>query len=310
MMKLTRILGAIIIGIMLCLPPAADKVCATSYEVRLNYVPYVFQEETNWCWAACSKMILDYHSIHRCYLDQNINEYEDIDLHRIAGHGTRGHNMGNLLTGSDYYLSVSRLRIQTILSFFGLRRQEGWTSSIATTEQSSALTFSQAVTEINAGRPFITRWGWNTGGGHFIVFWGYFCNDDQGYPSYPTGYIHDPWTGTSFVDFDWIAAGWHDPPYANLYHTWTHTLRLNSSPYLSVAGQNTSGSADQVLYPASPIQDPYYYGTSKPTRCHGGSWEVDFDGSSEWNHSCQGTWQCYDGEQWNDQYDNDGHCFY
>src|SRR5436853_299052 len=68
---------------------------------------------------------------------------------------------------------------------------------------------TQIQTEINAGHPFLFRWGWTSGGGHFLVGYGlsgntlYYMNPLPGY-------------GYQISDYNWVVDD-------SGSHTWTHT---------------------------------------------------------------------------------------
>jgi len=67
--------------------------------------------------------------------------------------------------------------------------------------------------QIDSGRPFVIRWGWYTGGGHFLV--GHGIEDS-------TVYYMDPWPGEgySIAYYSWVVD--------NGIHAWTHSLQLTT----------------------------------------------------------------------------------
>jgi hypothetical protein len=79
----------------------------------------------------------------------------------------------------------------------------------------SSLLIPQIQGELGAGRPFIFRWGWWSGGGHFLVGHGLTGN---------SMYYMDPWfgEGAKIADYDWVVYGSN--------HTWTHTNILTTNP--------------------------------------------------------------------------------
>jgi len=87
--------------------------------------------------------------------------------------------------------------------------------SINSSSSSSELTFAQSQNEIDAGRPFIFRWGWTSGGGHFLVGRGYDT------PSNSLYYVN-PADGYHIATYDWIVD--------NSSSDWTHTLSMTSTP--------------------------------------------------------------------------------
>jgi hypothetical protein len=80
----------------------------------------------------------------------------------------------------------------------------------------SPLEISQIIDEIAGNRPFIIRWLWTSGGGHFIVGHG-IINQSL--------YYMNPWYGEGFKigDYDWVVSD-------GSAHTWTHTGILTTSP--------------------------------------------------------------------------------
>jgi ABC-type bacteriocin/lantibiotic exporter with double-glycine peptidase domain len=162
----------------------------TAWAAVLN-VPQKYQEQTNWCWSACSQAILEYYGTKRTQT-------------QIAQYGTDGANEWNWLYGSSS--SPTRNGINLILNHF---------AGLATTPYASTLSQLRVATEIKAHRPFVIRWGWDSGGGHFVVGKGI----DGDYL-----YLMDPWYGPTINTYSWVCQG--------STHTWTHTLTLNTSPPL------------------------------------------------------------------------------
>jgi len=93
--------------------------------------------------------------------------------------------------------------------------------TLSTTAASSSLTQDAAQAAINAGKPFVVRWGWDSGGGHFVVARG-MTPSTANPPASPTMYIMDPWYGPTVNTYAWVQQG--------SSHTWTHTLSVNTSP--------------------------------------------------------------------------------
>ena len=147
-------------------------------------VPQKYQEQDQWCWAATSQAILEYYG---AVLSQTT----------IAQYGTGGVNTWNYLYGSD----STHTGIDMILSHF---------AGLATTVYSTSISLSSLAGEISAARPTVVRWGWDSGGGHFVVVRGIDSS---------TVYLMDPWYGPTVNSYDWVCHG--------SSHTWTDTLKLN-----------------------------------------------------------------------------------
>jgi len=160
-------------------------ICAlnTVYATVLN-VPEKFQEENQWCWAGVSQAILEYYNV---ITSQTA----------IAQYGTEGANIWNWLYGSSS--SPTRRGINMILENWGVANTYGY----------YILSKIEVQNEIDALQPFVIRWGWDSGGGHFVVGRGIETNDV---------YIMDPWPGNGYSinDYNWVVSGGG--------HTWTHTL--------------------------------------------------------------------------------------
>ena len=152
-------------------------------------VPQYNQEKDQWCWNASSQMVLAFKG----------HSYSQT---AIASWAVGGQNIPNYLYGST---DSSMHGCDEILSHFG---------SISSTGSASAMSLSNLEAEMNASRPVLVRWGWASGGGHILVVRG---------TSGSSVYINDPWpdNGQSVNTYSWLCSAEG--------HTWTHTLKLNSS---------------------------------------------------------------------------------
>lgn len=88
-----------------------------------------------------------------------------------------------------------------------------------------------AISELDAGRPFVMRFGWTSGGGHFLNGRGISGNNL---------YYMDPWPGNGYTisSYDWVVSASD--------HSWTHTLQITtdySKPIVTIAA--TDGSASE-----------------------------------------------------------------
>lgn len=159
--------------------------------------PEIFQEQTQWCWAGCSQSTL-------AYYNTNVSQSEIADWARIQNNWGEDNcftnpggpicNQPNLMWGSDG-------SFQAILENWGVESEA----------RSFALSQQTISAEISAGRLFEIRWGWDSGGGHFLVGRG--IDGDN-------VYIMDPWPGNGYTigTYDWVVSGGT--------HTWTHSLQL------------------------------------------------------------------------------------
>jgi len=165
-------------------------------------VPEVIQEQNQWCWAATSKAVLDYYgtSLNQCtianYARQNAtwHNFGDDDCCVVPGGLCNYWNYNWGYDGS----------IQDILDHWGVENYGRGTLSMA-----------DATAEIDDRRPYIIRWGWDGGGGHFVVGHGADGED-----------VHymNPWLGEGLKigTYDWVVRGGT--------HTWTHTNVMTTTP--------------------------------------------------------------------------------
>jgi hypothetical protein len=179
---------------------------ANIYSQVIN-VPSVIQEQTQWCWAASSACVLDFYGdiTAQCTIAEytrevstscNSNNYGTTNC---CSNATLGCNQWNYNWGCPG-------SIQDILTHFGF---------IETNSISDSLSLPAIQTEITAGRPFIFRWGWSTGGGHFLVGYGISGNNM---------YYMDPLVGEGYEinNYHWVTSGTNSEG----THTWTHTQTI------------------------------------------------------------------------------------
>lgn len=121
-----------------------------SYTVN---VPVVRQEQSNWCWDADSKCVLQYYgtTVNQC----------DIATYAFGGNccsspSSSTCNQPNVFQGSKGIMGV--------LDKYG---------KIASKRIQSTIPMSQILSELQASRPFILGIMWNGGGGHVVVGCGY-----------------------------------------------------------------------------------------------------------------------------------------
>jgi ABC-type bacteriocin/lantibiotic exporter with double-glycine peptidase domain len=160
---------------------------------RVLNVPQKYQEQSNWCWAASSQAILEYYKTKKTQTE-------------IAQYGTEGLNTWNWLSGSSPHTSTDPLRngIDLILQHF---------AKLATDQRYTFLSQAQVQSEIDARRPFVIYWQWDSGGGHFVVAKGIDGNLVT---------LMNPAAGTTLNAYDWVRRG--------SSHTWTDSLTLKTSP--------------------------------------------------------------------------------
>jgi hypothetical protein len=185
-------------------------------------VPEIIQEQNQWCWAASTKCVLDYFNTpeQQCAIADYTrtvapwHSYGTVDCCLDPSQGCNYWNYNWGYAGS----------MQDILNNF---------AGIQTNNYGSVLSPSQITTELSAGRPFIFRWGWYSGGGHFLVGHGY-NGTDLYYMNPLPGY------GYEIATYNWVVDDGSS-------HTWTHSQTL----VVPATGVSTLNNKDEslVLYP-------------------------------------------------------------
>jgi hypothetical protein len=160
-------------------------------------VPQVIQEQSQWCWVGVSKCVLDFFGYPK----------QQCEIAEYARSVITWYNFGttnccsNPNAGCNYWnYNWGRMgSIEDILKYFG---------GIVTQNLGRTLTLEEIKAQIDLGQPFIFRWGWKSGGGHFLVGHGL---------SGSTIYYMDPWynSGHRIADYQWVVE--------NTDHNWTHT---------------------------------------------------------------------------------------
>jgi hypothetical protein len=165
-------------------------------------VPVVTQEHSQWCWSASSKAVLNYYSKtpSQC---QIVNWA--FGLNYACGNTTFAWNSNANQPNSMYGTNGS---VQNILTAWG----------VPNGAYSTASSWNTVVSDINANRPFVMRYGWTNGGGHIMVGRGYETYNSANYI-----YIMDPWPGEGQT---WRT---HSSAVSASDHKWTHTQRMNIS---------------------------------------------------------------------------------
>ncbi len=161
------------------------------------------QEHDQWCWAGSSQSVLEYYGsiVRQCTIANWAWGRSDCCGNTDFGWTNTACNNSNYMYGATGDL-------QDILSHW----------AVSSNACAYALSQPTCVSEINGGRPFVMRFGWYSGGGHFLDGFGY-DNDGQ--------YLHymDPWPGHGYTLslYSWVV-------HASSDHDWTHTLQITTNP--------------------------------------------------------------------------------
>jgi len=150
------------------------------------------QTESNWCWAATSTSVSHFYWLWSTWTQCRVANGE-------LGHSDCCNSPVPSACNVPWYLDRALTRTNNFVSIMG---------------QAS---FQQVKDEIDAGRPVGARIGWNGGGGHFMVIYGYSRVLNLEYFD-----IDDPIYGKSHLSV---------PDFASNYQgsgTWTHTYFTKS----------------------------------------------------------------------------------
>jgi hypothetical protein len=168
-------------------------------------VEQVIQEQDQWCWAGSSCCVLKYYG----------NNIAQCTIAEYTRSTAIWHNFGTIDCCTDPegdcnywnynwgYLGS----IQDILQHWG----------VDNFGVDHAFNLSLIKSELTAKRPFIFRWGWTTGGGHFLVGHGISMTDSM------MSYMN-PWPGEGLkiAKYSWVVLASD--------HTWTHTNQISTIP--------------------------------------------------------------------------------
>jgi hypothetical protein len=186
---------AILVALVMSLP--------LGLTAQMLNVPTTIQEQDQWCWAGTSSAVLKYYgtNLAQCTIAdyaRTVATWHDFGTVNCCVNGSGQCNYWNYAWGTAG-------SIQDIFAHWG----------ISSYGLGAAYTIAQTQTDLNAGIPFIIRWGWSTGGGHFVV--GNGLRDS-------TLYFMNPWfgEGAEFADYSWVIYDGN--------HTWTHTVVITTPP--------------------------------------------------------------------------------
>lgn len=167
--------------------------------------PEVIQEQTQWCWAGATGAIFD-------YFDKSVKQCEIAEYTRTVAtwHDFGSENCCSNPTGECNYWNYNWYYDGSIKDILESMQND---INIQNYGISRKLTIGEVATDLSENKPFVIRWGWDSGGGHFLVGYGI----DGIYLHYM-----NPWygEGNKIGTYDWVSLGGG--------HTWTHTNRIKS----------------------------------------------------------------------------------
>lgn len=219
--------------------PASAATLAVNQVNQLHPDPNGNQIGNNWCWAASSKMVLDFYG-----------HPESLETIAAYGVGNSTYDTWNYLwgTGSESRTNIQvwentagtwENKLKTInISYNGIEEilKNFSSDEVQTQRYGSALTAAEITTEIDdRSAPFVTRIGWAGGGGHFMVCYGTAAG---------THSIRDPWFGSYLIADAALRTGTTIDGTAT--HTWTHTLTTSKIVDVLFLFDSTGSMGDDI----------------------------------------------------------------
>ncbi len=158
-------------------------------QAQVLNVPQVLQVEDEWCWSACSDCILQFFGdtvggdtlLSQCTIAEYARSVDTMTFGTTPcckNPNDSCDNPNNLFGSSG--------SVQDILEHF---------KNLNSTILFSALDIDSVRKQIGNGAPFIIRWQWYSGGGHFLVGNGIIDS---------TIYYMNPLEGLEIGDYDWM----------------------------------------------------------------------------------------------------------
>jgi hypothetical protein len=209
-------------------------VSVKAQDTRILKVNYFDQEESLWCWAACSQMILDYYGItvEQCNIAEIARVIDERNHHIHYPNSQTMNHFGTTNCCEPYPYNWRCNKVNKLFTtIYSAPGSKGGINSIldslniSSSPTSSYLTISEIKNEIDGWRPFIIQWGWTgTNEGHFVLARGYNNNSSCIYYFDPE--INYPGGGHQIQSHEWMIDG----AYESFHHQWTATLVLTPSP--------------------------------------------------------------------------------
>ena len=154
---------------------AAAAAAPTATDVKL-----VFQEQTQWCWAACTAMIAQFLGI------------EDIKQCELANFLHEQTKCCQKPSWSKCNRPCATEKIMPVYAHLGV------------TGLGPDLPLAEATLrdELQSGRPVEVGFLWFNDGGHVVIVYGFTA---KGYFN-----VHDPWIGTGFATYEFLRNAYHN----------------------------------------------------------------------------------------------------
>ncbi|MGY8624768.1 C39 family peptidase [Chromobacterium violaceum] len=175
---------------------------AAQADSKVLNVPLTTQEHSQWCWAGSSKAVLGLYN-------KTPTQCAIVNWAFGINYACGNSNFNwNSYANQPNDMFGSNGSLQGILKNWG----------VPNTAVYDYLSWTHVLQDIQANRPFVIRYGWTNGGGHFIV--------GRGYQSGSGNYLYtmNPWPGEgmTYASYNSVVSASD--------HNWTHTLRMSVSP--------------------------------------------------------------------------------
>jgi hypothetical protein len=189
----------------------------TLYQTKsLNFTMQA-QTQSNWCWAATATSVSHFYWWFSPWVQCTVANAE-------LGRNDACHSPVPAGANVPWYLDKALTRTNNFVSITG------------------AATFTQVRNEIDAGRPVGARIGWNGGGGHFMVIYGYSIIAGTTYFD-----IDDPIYGKSHLTVNDFATNYQGSG------SWTHTYFTKSYFKLPIRFFYPKEAILQRIWEARPL---------------------------------------------------------
>jgi hypothetical protein len=211
---------------------------------RVFKYPRIQQEKDQWCWDACAQWIMGYHGIEVSQTE--ICKYGFTDgkvrdqwnwIYTQTEEGEAIQSGFTIPPDWDWSKGMPPMDQETcygrginiIVEHWGVPTKVKGTGVEAANYTISEEEFKK---DIDNGHPFVVRYHWDNGGGHFVVAMGYqnkMC------------WLMNPWKddGVQIYNYQWVMDG-TDPE--NKHHKWNYTLqttRVDTVPELTTEFPST-----------------------------------------------------------------------
>lgn len=212
-------------GAALCLALSYTATAQTVSDAHtLSITPYQ-QEQSQWCWAATTRMVdWSYSSVtppSQCSIVNAANNTCDGWFNVCCGE----------LNGSRPSACTDPLGSNYPNSMYGCNGSLSWLLNNyagANTTYSSSLAYSTVSSNLANKKMMVARWGWTSGGGHFVVIYGNYMLNTTQHVSYANPGSASKVTET-YAYFK-----------SNASRTWTHSIAMNGGTARRVTKPTTS----------------------------------------------------------------------